>query len=132
MKNKIQSINDNNNAYLQQQSPTLGLYKEYFNRKLKEKKERQKLNEIINIPTKVSPVFGRTAYTEFIKANNDIDLKNYNGNMNIIINDNIDENIDKFQYFNTINGESSPKLYSKNDKDKKVEKIEDDSANLSV
>ena len=94
MKNKIKNITNSNNEYLQQQSPTLGLYKEYYNKKIKEEKEKGKLKEKNQIPKKVSPAFGRTAYVKFDKENNDINLKNYNGNMNIIINDNINKFID--------------------------------------
>ena len=75
MKHKMQNINDINNAYLQQRSPTLGLYKEYYDKKIKEQKEKEKLNEIITKPKKVSPAFGRTAYIEFIKGENETNLK---------------------------------------------------------
>ena len=137
MKNKIKNITNSNNEYLQQQSPTLGLYKEYYDRKIKEEKEKGKLKEKNQIPKKVSPAFGRTAYIKFDKENNEVNLKNYNGNMNIIINDNINKYIDSnSKYFNTINnGElnSTKPVFSKNNKIKKRNNNnEEDPINLSV
>ena len=136
MKNKIKNITNSNNEYLKQQSPTLGLYKEYYDRKIKEEKVKGKLKEKNQIPKKVSPAFGRTAYVKFNKENNDINLKNYNGNMNIIINDNIDKFIGNSKYFKTINnGEINSKKsdYSKNNKNKKRNNNnEEDPINLSV
>ena len=137
MKNKIKNITNSNNEYLQQQSPTLGLYKEYYDRKIKEEKEKGKLKEKNQIPKKVSPAFGRTAYIKFYKENNEVNLKNYNGNMNIIINDNINKYIDSnSKYFNTINnGElnSTKPVFSKNNKIKKRNNNnEEDPINLSV
>ncbi len=121
IKNKKENINDSNIKYLHQQSRTLSLYKEYYERKIKGQKEKDKLDEINKIPKKISPVFWRTAYIKFNKENDDINLKtHHNGNMNIII----DDNIDKYIY--------DPKLYTINDNSKKKENIEDDLINLSV
>ena len=137
MKNKIKNITNSNNEYLQQQSPVLGLYKEYYDRKIKEGKEKGKLKGKIQIPKKVSPAFGRTAYVKFDKENNnDINLKNYNGNMNIIINDNINKYIENSKYFNTINNaelNSKKPIFSKNNKIKKRNNNnEEDPINLSI
>ena len=108
MKNKMKNINDSNLAYIQQQSPTMGLYKEYYDKKMKEL-QKEKLNDME--PKKVSPVFGRTAYIKFENQNNNINLKQYNGKMNIVINDNINEYIKKNKYFYTI-GVSTNKMKS--------------------
>lgn len=132
MKNKMENVNNNNNDYLKQRLPTLGLYREYYNRKMKEQKEKENKDNI-KVPKRVSPAFGRTAYIDFIKEdNNYINLKNYNGNMNIIINDNMDDTIEKSKYFNTINGELNPFFYKNKNKFKKMKGVEDDTVNLSV
>ena len=121
IKNKKEKINDSNLKYLHQQSRTLSLYKEYYERKIKGQKEKSKLDEIDKIPKKISPVFGRTAYIKFNKENDDINLKSHhNGNMNIIIDDSIDKNI------------YDPKLYTICENSKKKENKEDDPINLSV
>jgi hypothetical protein len=130
MKNKIKNINESNLAYIQQQSPTMGLYKEYYDKKMKEL-QKEKLNDME--PKKVSPVFGRTAYIKFDNENNDINLKQYNGKMNIVIKDNINEYIKKNKYFYTI-GASTNKMKSaisikNNNKKKKNNK---EGVNVSV
>ena len=145
IKSKIQNINDSNLNYLKQQSPTLGLYKEFYDKKIKKQNEKEKEkekekninvnvnanNDIILVPKRISPAFGRTAYIEFIKDNNDVNLKNYNANMNINIDNNISEYINKSKYIHTINGNISRLLFLKN-KNKKRKTKEDNPINLSV
>ena len=130
MKNRLNSNRESKMSYLQQQFPTLNLYKEYFNKKMKEKKEKEKFGEIIKAPKKASPAFGRTAYIKFEIENNNINLKkNHNGNMNIAINDNIYKYIDKSKYFHTNSGEIKP---VKTIKLKKRNKKNEEYLNLSV
>jgi hypothetical protein len=129
IKNKMQKINDLNLNYLKQQSPTMKLYKEFYDKKIKKKngkeKEKEKedeqkkekkrsksdrnlsnikLNDINLVPKRASPAFGRTAYIEFIKESDQINLKKYNANMNINIESNLNEYIDEIKYVHTING----------------------------
>ena len=131
LKNKIKNINDSKAAYLKSQLPIMGLYKEFYNRKLKEKEE--KANELNKTPKKVSPAFGRTEYIKFTKENDNINVKNHNGNMNIVINDNIEDYINKSNYFSTINGELEFLLNINNKNKYKKKKNKDANlVNLSV
>ena len=131
MKNRIKNINDSNMAYTQQQSPTLGLYKEYYDKKMKDLQQKQKLTAMK--PRKVSPAFGRTAYITFDKENNDINLKNYNGNMNILINENINEYIKKNKYFYTMNADKNKMKFALSQKNKiKKRKKDEEDVNLSA
>ena len=88
LKDKIHKSNESSKAYLKQQSSTMHLYKEYYDKKMKEQKLKEELiNKIIKKPKKVSPVFGRTSYADFVlDKNNEKNIKNnFNGNMNINI-----------------------------------------------
>ena len=133
LKNKMKNINYSKTAYLKSQLPIMGLYKEFYDRKMKEKNKKEKANEFNKTPKKVSPAFGRTAYIKFIKEKDNLNLKNYNGNMNIEINDNINDYMNKSNHFNTINGELMPILTLKNNnKFHKKKNKDDEPANLSV
>ena len=110
MKNRINSNKEKKMSYLEQQFPTMNLYKEYFNKKMKGKKEKDNSGEIIKTPKKPSPAFGSTAYIKFEIENNEKNLnKNHNGNMNIRINENLFKYLDKSKYFHTNSGELNPK-----------------------
>ena len=133
MKNKKKEIDDFNLDYIRQCFPTLNLYRNHFNKKMKENLEKEKFKEKIKIPKKISPAFGRTAYTEFVKPNNNINLKNYNGNANIVINNNFRDFIEETKFFYTINNNNIIKYRSfTKDKDKKKQKNEEHQKNLSV
>ena len=54
MKNKKQMINDFNLNYVKQYYPTLNLYKNYYNKKMVENKEKERLKEKATIPKKIS------------------------------------------------------------------------------
>ena len=133
MKNKKQVIDEFNLNYIKQYYPTLNLYKNYYNKKLLENKEKE-LKEKIKIPKKIEPAFGRTAYTEFVKPNSKINLKKYNGNVNIIVDNNLDNFMQEKEYFYTLNRnrESTRHKSLINYKNKKNQKIEEDINNLSV
>ena len=131
IKNKKQVIDEFNLNYIKQYYPTLNLYKNYYNKKLLENKEKE-IKEQIKIPKKIKPAFGRTAYTEFVKPNSKINLKKYNGNVNIIVENNLDNFIQEREYFYTLNRESTRHKSLINYKNKKNKKIEDDINNLSV
>lgn len=130
IKNKLQKNKNINLDYLKQQSKTLNLYKEFYDKKIKEQKEKNKIKEKINIPKKVSPAFGRTAYVDFNKGIRNIKLDNYNGNMNININNIQNKCVNEFNDFNTINGTLNH-LYFSQKKQKTKNKI-DDNFNLSI
>ena len=132
MKNKKKEINDFNLNYIKQYYPTLNLYKNYFNKKMKENVEKQKFKEMTKIPKKISPAFGRTAYTEFVKPNNNINLKNYNGNANIVIDNNFRYYIEETKHFYTLNNDHIKHRSFTKDKIKKKEKEEEHQKNLSV
>ena len=131
IKNKIQNINNSNLIYIKERAPTLSLYKEYYDKKLKKQKEEEKLDELIKIPKRVSPAFGKTAYSKFNKEKNEIDLKKYNPNMNIIIDNNIDEYLNKNKYLYSINGTINHLFKCKSNKRSKINK-DDDNINLSI
>ena len=135
IKNKMKNIKDSNVAYLQQQTPTLILYKEYYDRKMKNF-QKEKLSEVElteQIPKKISSAFGRTAYIKFEKENEEKNMKNYNGNMNIVFNEHINDYMNKNKYFYTMNNEANQinSLISKNNKVKKI-KSKEETFNLSV
>ena len=104
IKNKKQVIDEFNLNYIKQYYPTLNLYKTYYNKKLLENKEKEKNKEKNKFPKKISPAFGRTAYTELVKPDSKINLKKYNGNVNIIIDNNLDDIIQERKYFYTMKG----------------------------
>ena len=131
IKNKKQIIDEFNLNYIKQYYPTLNLYKNYYNKKLLENKEKQ-LEEKIKIPKKITPAFGRTAYTEFVKPNSKINLKKHNGNVNIIIENNLDNIIQEKDCFYTLKRERTKHKSMINYKNKKNQKIDDDINNLSV
>ena len=95
-----------------------------------ENQEKEKLKEKITIPKKISPAFGRTAYTDLVKPNHSRNLKNYNGKVNIIIDNNLGKIIKEKKYFYTINNENI--IHRPFGKDKRHQKREDNSNNLSV
>ena len=132
MKNKKKMIDDFNLNYIKQYYPTLNLYKNYFNKKMGENKGKENLKDKIIIPKKISPAFGRTAYTEFVKPNNNINLKKYNGNVNIVIGGNIRNLIQERKYFYTLNNEKIRCRSFNKDKNKKKMKKEENEKNLSV
>ena len=132
MKNKKQMINDFNLNYVKQYYPTLNLYKNYYNKKMVENKEKERLKEKATIPKKISPAFGRTAYTEFVKPNNNFNSKKHNGNVNIMIGNNINNLIKERKYFYSLNKENIRYRSFNKDKNKKKQKKEEDSKNLSV
>ena len=132
MKNKKQMINDFNLNYVKQYYPTLNLYKNYYNKKMVENKEKERLKEKATIPKKISPAFGRTAYTEFVKPNNNFNSKKHNGNVNIMIGNNINNLIKERKYFYTLNKENIRYRSFNKDKNRKKLKKEEDSKNLSV
>ena len=107
MKNKKQMVDEFNLNYIKQCSPTLNLYKNYYNKKMVENKEKERLKEKLKTPQKILPAFGRTAYTEFIKPNNKINLKRHNANANIVINKNFKNFIQDRKYFYTLNKENT-------------------------
>ena len=118
----------------------MGLYKKFYEKKIqiqnekekeKEKEKNINVNDIYLVPKRISPAFGRTAYIEFIKDNNNINLKNYNANMNINIDNNISEYINKSKYMHTINGNISRLLFLRN-KNKKKKTKEDNIINLII
>ena len=133
IKNKKQAIDEFNLDYIKQYYPTLNLYKNYFNKKMVEK-EKEKLIEKIKVPKKISPAFGRTAYTELVKPNNNINLKNYNAKVNIIIdNNNMKNIIQERKYFYTLNNENIKRRSYTKDKNKKKQKKEEfNIKNISV
>ena len=133
IKNKIQKNKNSKLMYIKESSPTLNLYKEYYDKKIKKQKEEEKLDEINKIPKRVSPAFWRTAYSKFDKEQKDKNLKSYNPNMNIII-DNIDEFLNKSKNIYTINGAVSHKINSKSNKKNNINKdnINNSSMNISV
>ena len=130
IKNKKQAIEEFNLNYVKQCYPTLNLYKNYYNKKMIENQEKEKLKEKITIPKKISPAFGRTAYTDLVKPNHSRNLKNYNGKVNIIIDNNLGKIIKEKKYFYTINNENI--IHRPFGKDKRNQKREDNSNNLSV
>ena len=136
MKNKKQMVDEFNLNYIKQCSPTLNLYKNYYNKKMVENKEKERLKEKLKTPQKILPAFGRTAYTEFIKPNNKINLKRHNANANIVINKNFKNFIQDRKYFYTLNKENIRHKSFTKDKKKKKQKNEeeedDDEKNLSV
>ena len=97
-------------------------------------KEKEKLIEKIKVPKKISPAFGRTAYTELVKPNNNINLKNYNAKVNIIIdNNNMKNIIQERKYFYTLNNENIKRRSYTKDKNKKKQKKEEfNIKNISV
>ena len=131
IKNKKQHILNNDTLYLKQRYPTLKLYKEFYEKKLKEEKENKKLNKI-NFPKRLSPAFGRTAYSKFIKENDDINLKKYNPNLNTIFLRNDIKNYINMNKLYTINGAIKSFKSAKLNKIKR--EIDDDTnkSNLSV
>jgi len=134
LKDKIHKSNESNKAYLKQQASTMNLYKEYYDKKMKEQKIKEELlNKMIKKPKKVSPAFGRTSYVDFVlDKNNDKNIKNnFNGNMNIIIDNDPDKYINKFNDYFSIKG-SLKKLCFPSDKDKTKIKNKDNDTNLSV
>ena len=124
MKNKKQMIDDFKLDYVKQYYPTLNLYKNYYNKKMNENKEKERLKENIKIPKKISPAFGRTAYTEFVKPNNNFNSKKYNGNVNIVIDSNFRNIIQERKYFYTINNDNIKHRSFSKDKRKKIKKEE--------
>ena len=128
IKNKKQVIDEFNLNYIKQYYPTLNLYKAYYNKKLLENKEKEKIKEKKQYPKKISPIFGRTAYKEFVKPDSKINLKNYNGNVNIIIDYNLDDIIQERKYFYTMKEEKIKHRSFTKDKNK----IEDNINNISV
>ncbi len=73
---------------------------------MKENIEKQNFKEMTKMPKKISPAFGRTAYTEFVKPNSNINLKNYNVNANIVIdNNNFRYFIEETKHFYTLNND---------------------------
>ena len=131
MKNKKQVIDEFNLEYIKQYYPTLNLYKHYYNKKLLENKEKE-IKEKTKIPKKITPAFGRTAYTEFVKPNSKINLKKHNGNVNLIVENNLDNIIQERDYLYTLKRERTKHKSMNNCKIKKNHKIEDDINNLSV
>ena len=134
LKDKIHKSNESNKAYLNQQSSTMNLYKEYYDKKMKEQKIKEELiNKIIKKPKKVSPVFGRTAYADFVlDKNNDKKIKNnFNGNMNINIDNDPDKYIKKFNDYFSIKGNLKNLCFPSN-KDKTKNKNKENDTNLSV
>ena len=133
MKNKKQMVDEYNLNYIKQCYPTLNLYKNYYNKKIIENKEKEKLKEKAKTPQKILPAFCRTAYIEFIKPNNNINLKRHNGNANIVINNkNFKNLIQDKKYFYTLNLESKRNKSFTKDKNKKKQKNEENEENLSV
>ena len=136
LKDKIHKSNESNKAYLNQQSSTMNLYKEYYDKKMKEQKLKEELlNKIIKKPKKVSPIFGRTAYADFVlDKNNDKNIKkNFNGNMNINIDNDPDKYIKKFNDYFSIKGNLKNLCFPSNkDKTKNKNKNKDNDTNLSV
>ena len=133
MKNKKQMVDEYNLNYIKQCYPTLNLYKNYYNKKMIENKKKEKLKEKAKTPQKILPAFGRTNYIEFIKPNNNINLKRHNGNANIVINNKNFKNLihDK-KYFYTLNKECKRNKSFNKDKNKKKQKNEENEKNLSV
>ena len=134
LKDKIHKSNESNKDYLKQQSSTMNLYKEYYDKKMKEQKIKEELiNKIIKKPKKVSPVFGRTAYADFVlDKNNDKNIKkNFNGNMNINIDNDPDKYIKKFNDYFSIKGNLKNLCFPSN-KDKTKNKNKENDTNLSV
>ena len=138
LKDKIHKSNESNKAYLMQQSSTMNLYKEYYDKKMKEQKIKEDLiNKIIKKPKKVSPVFGRTSYADFVlDKNNEKDIKkNFNGKMNINIDIEPDKYINKFNDFFSIKGSIKNLCFPSskdNIKNKNKIKNKDNDTNLSV
>ena len=134
LKDKIHKSNESNKDYLKQQSSTMNLYKEYYDKKMKEQKLKEELiNKIIKKPKKVSPIFGRTAYADFVlDKNNDKKIKNnFNGNMNINIDNDPDKYIKKFNDYFSIKGNLKNLCFPSN-KDKTKNKNKENDTNLSV
>ena len=142
LKDKIHKSNESSKAYLKQQSSTMHLYKEYYDKKMKEQKLKEELlNKIIKKPKKVSPVFGRTSYADFVlDKNNEKNIKNnFNGNMNINIDNEPEKFINKYNDFFIIKGSlknicfPSSKDKTKNqNKNQNKSKKKDNDTNLSV
>ena len=132
IKNRKQAIDEFNLDYVKQYYPTLNLYKNYFNKKMIEK-EKEKLIEKIKVPKKISPAFGRTAYTEFVKPNYNINLKNYNAKVNIVIGNNMKNIIQERKYFYTLNIDNIKyRSFTKDKNKKKPKKEEINIKNMSV
>ena len=131
IKNKKQIIDEFNSNYIKQYYPTLSLYKNYYNKKLLENKEKGQLKEDIKLPKKISPAFGRTAYTQFVKPTNKINLKKHNGNVNIIVENHLRNFIQEREYFYTLKNEKI-RHKSFNNHRSKINQNEDDINNLSV
>ena len=132
IKNKKQIIDEFNSNYIKQYYPTLNLYKNYYNKKLLENKEKVQLKDEIKLPKKISPAFGRTAYTQFVKPSNKINLKRHNGNVNIIVENHLRNFIQEREYFYTLKNEKIRYRSFNNHRNKINQKIEDDINNLSV
>ena len=136
MKNKKQMINDFNINYVKQYYPTLNLYKNYYNKKMIENKEKERFKEKTKIPKKISPAFGRTAYTEFVKSNNNFNSKIHNGKVNININlidNNFKNLVEERKYFYTLqNGKIRYRSFTKDKNRKKQKNKEENLKNLSV
>ena len=152
IKNRMQKINDLKLNYIKQRSPTMKLYKEFYDKKVKKKNEKEKedeqnkekkrsksdrnlsnikLNDVNLVPKRASPAFGRTAYIEFIKESDQINLKEYNANMNINIETDLNEYINEIKYVHTINGNIDSLLILKNS-DRLKDNSKKSLANLSV
>ena len=132
IKNKKQIIDEFNSNYIKQYYPTLNLYKNYYNKKLLENKEKVQLKDEIKLPKKISPAFGRTAYTQFVKPSNKINLKRHNGNVNIIVENHLRNFIQEREYFYTLKNEKIRYRSFNNHRNKINQKIDDDINNLSV
>ena len=136
IKNKKKAIEEFNLNYVKQCYPTLNLYKNYYNKKMIENKEKERFKEKTKIPKKISPAFGRTAYTEFVKPNNNFNSKIYNGKVNININlidNNFKNLVEERKYFYTLqNGKIRYRSFTKDKNRKKQKNKEENLKNLSV
>ena len=130
IKNKKQKIINSDSLYLKQRSQTLKLYKIFYDKKIKEERDNKELNKI-DLPKRVSPAFGRTAYSKFNKENDNIDLKKHNPYLNTIFNKNYIQDYINMTKSYTING--AIKNYNSRKICKSKREIDDDSkSNLSV
>jgi hypothetical protein len=130
IKNKKQKIINSDSLYLKQRYQTLKLYKIFYDKKIKEERDNKELNKI-DLPKRVSPAFGRTAYSKFNKENDNIDLKKHNPYLNTIFNKNYIQDYINMTKSYTING--AIKNYNSRKICKSKREIDDDSkSNLSV
>ena len=130
IKNKKQKIINSDSLYLKQRYQTLKLYKIFYDKKIKEERDNEELNKI-DLPKRVSPAFGRTAYSKFNKENDNLDLKKHNPYLNTIFNKNYIQDYINMTKSYTING--AIKNYNSRKICKSKREIDDDSkSNLSV